>query len=67
MEDPGRVKLLYHPYTPPALRRGDRATCLVGDCDVVITSWTDARISWPRCRAVESRGRGSGRLLVLRP
>jgi hypothetical protein len=34
----------------PALKRGDRATCLFKDCDVVVTGWTDARISWPRCR-----------------
>jgi hypothetical protein len=30
---------------------------------VVITSWTDARISWPRCRAIGVRG-GSGLLLT---
>jgi putative SOS response-associated peptidase YedK len=35
----------------PALRRGDRATGLVRDGEVIITSWSDARISWPRCRA----------------
>ena|SRR6516165_1896048 len=47
---PDNVKLLFGPYHPPALRRGDRATCLVRDYDVVVTSWTDSRISWPRCR-----------------
>src|SRR5262249_51979379 len=46
------------------LRRGDRATCLLRDCDVVVTGWSDARISWPRCRAVGTRGGGSGLLLV---
>jgi len=29
---------------------------------VVITSWTDARISWPRCRAIDQTG-GSGLLV----
>src|SRR5262249_55224824 len=49
----GRVKLLHGPYRPPRLRRGDRASCLYKDCDVVVTGWTDARISWPRCRPVD--------------
>jgi hypothetical protein len=61
--DPDRVKLLHGPYAPPPLARGDRATCLLRDCDVVITSWSDARIPWPRCRALGSRG-GSGLLLA---
>ena len=50
-------KLLHGPYTPPALQRGDRATCLYHDADVMITGWTDARISWPRCRRVGERCR----------
>jgi hypothetical protein len=45
-----RTKLLFGPYQTPALKRGNRATCLFRDCDVVVTGWTDARISWPRCR-----------------
>jgi hypothetical protein len=45
-----RCRLLHAPYKPPRLKRGDRATCLFRDCDVVITSWNDARISWPLCR-----------------
>jgi hypothetical protein len=36
---------------------------LLRDCDVVITSWTDARIPWPRCRALDGTGGGSGLLL----
>jgi hypothetical protein len=48
-----RVQLLSGPYTPPALKRGDRSTCLYRDADVVITSWTAAPISWPRCRRLE--------------
>jgi hypothetical protein len=48
-----RVRLLHGPYRAPRLRKGDRATCLFKDCDVVVTGWTDARISWPRCRPVD--------------
>jgi hypothetical protein len=46
-----RVKLLFGPYQAPRLCKGDRATCLYCDCAVVITGWTSARISWPRCHA----------------
>jgi hypothetical protein len=42
---------------------GDRAFCLARDCDVIITSWTDAPIPWPRCRALDSPGGGSGILV----
>ncbi len=42
-----RNKLLGAPYRPPALRVGDQATCLYRDCDVIVTGWTDALISWP--------------------
>jgi hypothetical protein len=56
-----RVKLLAGPYYLPALRKGDLAFCLFRDADVIITSWTDARISWPRCRALHQHG-GSGLL-----
>src|SRR5262249_9752796 len=48
-----RVKLLHGPYEVPRLRRGDRTFFLFKDCDVVITGWTDARISWPRCRPLD--------------
>jgi hypothetical protein len=48
-----RVRLLHGPYEAPPLRVGDRATCLFRDCDVVMTGWTDARISWPRCRPLD--------------
>jgi hypothetical protein len=37
-----RVALLHGPYHAPALRKGDFATCFYRDCDVVVTSWTDA-------------------------
>src|SRR4051812_27295881 len=55
--------LLFGRYTAPALRRGARATCLVRDGDVIVTSWSDAPIPWPRCRALESGGGGSGLLV----
>jgi hypothetical protein len=54
MIDRERVKLLFGPYKAAPLRRGDRAVCLVRDGDVIITSWTDAPIPWPRCRALDS-------------
>src|SRR5437868_9835811 len=60
MTAPDRTRLLFRPYSPPPLRRGDRATCLYRDHDVVVTTWTDARISWPRCRAVGPSGSGYG-------
>src|SRR5262245_54933653 len=58
-----RVKLLFGPYKPPPLKRGDRTHCLFRDCQVVITSWTDALIPWPRCRALDGPGGGSGLLV----
>ena len=63
MTDRARRRLLFGPYRPPDLRRGDRAFCYARDCDVVITSWSDGRISWPRCRALEGTGGGSGILV----
>ena len=59
---PNRHALLHAPYHPPAVRRGDRTICLYRDAEVIVTSWTDAPISWPRCRAVGVRG-GSGLLV----
>jgi hypothetical protein len=44
VNDNDRVKLLFGPYRAPPLKRGDRAFCLFRDCDVVVTSFTDARI-----------------------
>jgi hypothetical protein len=62
MTDHDRVRLLFGPYQAPALKRGDKATCLFRDCTVVVTSWTSARIPWPRCHAIDSAG-GSGLLV----
>jgi hypothetical protein len=44
------------------LRRGDRTQCLLRDADVVVTNWSDARLSWPRRRTIGHRG--GSRLLV---
>src|SRR5262249_12921032 len=63
MTHPDRVKLLFGPYRTPPLKRGDRAFCLFRDCAVVVTSWTDARIPWPRCRPLDSPLGGSGLLV----
>jgi hypothetical protein len=46
-----------------AILRGDRTTCLHRDLDVVITTWTDARIAWPRCRVMGPSSAGSGLLV----
>ena len=40
-------RLLHGPYNPPAVRRGDLATCLYRDSDVIITGVS----------SLESRGR----------
>ena len=60
---PGRTELLAGPYTPPSLKKGEHTTCLFRDCAVVISSWIDARIPWPRCQALHQRG-GSGVLVT---
>jgi hypothetical protein len=58
---PERFRLLHGPYTAPAVRRGGRLNCLVRDCEVVVTSWTDARLPWPRGYPSAGSGpRGSG-------
>lgn len=46
-------------YTPPAVRVGDRVTCLFRDALCVVTSTSGAPIAWSRVRAVDHRG-GSG-------
>jgi hypothetical protein len=63
VKDSDRHRLLHGPYSAPRLRKGARAFCLYRDADVVVTSWTDARIPWPRCRALHCRG-GSGLLVT---
>ncbi len=48
--------LLFGPYRAPKLRRGQRATCYYRDGDVVITTWSDAPITWPRCHRLHVGG-----------
>jgi len=62
MSQPDAPVLLFGPYHQPALRRGDRTHCLVRDALVVVTSWSDGLMSWPRCRTIGHRG-GSGLLV----
>jgi hypothetical protein len=62
MTDADPCRLLHGPYVSPPLRRGDIVECLARDCDVKVTSWTNARISWPRCQILGQRG-GSGILV----
>jgi len=62
MKNARRSPLLFGPYKAPSLKRGDHTFCLARDCDVVVTSWTAARISWPRCNIVGQMG-GSGILV----
>ena len=54
--------LLAGPYLAPRLRKGSRTQCLYRDAEIVITSMSNGRTPWPRCRAVGSRG-GSGLLV----
>jgi hypothetical protein len=63
VNDVDRHRLLHGPYHPPPLRRGDRATCLFRDGEVIVTGWSDGRISWPRCRLPGTHGGGSGLLV----
>jgi hypothetical protein len=58
MNSDDHIKLLFGPYRPPRLKRGDRATCLFRDCLVAVTTWSDAPISWPRCCQVGLRRPG---------
>src|SRR5262245_6691647 len=59
-----KPRLLAGPYTAPPHRRGDRATCLYRDADVLVTSWTSAPIPWPRCCRPGTHGGGSGLLVT---
>ena len=61
MADPEKVRLLFGPYRPPPLKRGDRAFCLFRGALVVVTGRTGARIPWPLCHLAGYRrpcGRG---------
>jgi hypothetical protein len=60
MTNPEKIRLLFGPYKPPPLKRGDRTYCLYRDRAVVIRTWSDAPIPWPRCYYAEGRPRGHG-------
>jgi hypothetical protein len=55
---PDNCRLLHGPHRPPQFHVSDRAGCQLRST-VVIKSWTDARISWPRCLPVQSKGHSS--------
>jgi hypothetical protein len=57
MKDKNVYRLLDGPYTPPTLQVGDRMRRFYRNVEVVITSWTGARIPRPRGRAVSASGR----------
>jgi hypothetical protein len=57
------IRLRFCPYVVPCAAKGDRAFCLYRDAEVVVTAWTDARLPWPRCRALHVKRGGSGLLV----
>lgn len=62
MTCPDRCRLLFGPYRPPRVRKGSRAFCLFRGSSVIVTSWSDGRLSWPRCQRPRQQG-GSGLLV----
>jgi hypothetical protein len=63
MTEKDHVKLLYGPYTTPALKVGDRTFCLYRDDEVVIYDWSLGRMPWPLCYHVGTRACGKGILV----
>jgi len=61
--DPDKVKLLFGPYKPTPLQRGDVAFCYIRDYPVVVIGWSDARIPWPRCQPLDPPRQGRGLLI----
>jgi len=61
MNDADRYRLLHGPYRPPALRRGDRASCLFRDATAIVTHLPQARIPRPRCRPSGRHGASGSR------
>ena len=59
---PETCKRWFGPYAPPPLAKGARTHGAYRDALVVVSNWSDGRISWPRCRALGRRG-GSGLLV----
>ncbi|HTU21766.1 MAG TPA: hypothetical protein VMG10_27255 [Gemmataceae bacterium] len=58
-----RIKLLFAPYQPPALKVGDRTFCLYRDAEVLVYDWSLAPLSWPLCYQAARRGVGKGILV----
>src|SRR5262249_27961667 len=58
-----RLKLLFGPYTAPPLKRGNRAFCLYRNRAVLIGTWSDAPIPWPRCYLADRRACAFGVLV----
>jgi hypothetical protein len=63
MTRPKKIPVLHFSYETPNLRRGDPVDCLVRDCEIVITGWTDGPIPWP-CGCPRRRSPGSPGILV---
>ncbi|HJT77953.1 MAG TPA: hypothetical protein VJ739_12190 [Gemmataceae bacterium] len=63
MRDVDRTKLLFGPYQAPPLKNGARTFCLYRQQAVIVTTWSDARIPWPRCYLAEGRARAHGLLV----
>lgn len=61
---PERVKLLFGPYQPPRLRKGDRVFCLSLDRPVVVVGMSPGPIPWPTCMQLEPPRKGPRRILV---
>ena len=53
-----RPVLLHGPYHAPAVRKGQRVLWQIRG-SAVVTGWSDAPFSWPRCRSLGGTG-GSG-------
>src|SRR5688572_10634782 len=60
---PASSRLLFGPYTPPALAPGDRSHCLYRGRLCVVTGWSDALIPWPLALSVGARGGRPGLLV----
>src|SRR5262245_46802628 len=58
-----KTKLLFGPYTAPALTVGDRVFCRHRDAEVVVYDWSAAPLPWPLCYRVGGRGAGKGLLI----
>ena len=43
-------------YSAPAVKRGDRVTCLYRDRDCTVTTLSDAPLPWPRVQPCDQRG-----------